>query len=101
MGDTFWNGYNASIPLASLRLEEDKCVLTWSFFWIKYTSYTIHYNELTEVSVKRFLYSKGFVFTHTNKNIPKYLLFWSDVFWGKKNTNRIFDALKQKEIKVL
>ena len=95
-GDGFWNNsMNASFPFASLQIKDDRCILTWYIFWIKYTSYTITYNELDCVSLKKFLFSKGVLFTHTNRKIPKYLLFWT------RKTDVILEELRQKRIEVI
>ncbi len=98
-GNSYMNG-NATFPFATLKICNDKCVLTRHIFWIKYVSYVIPYEDIEYVSVKQILFSKGIVFTHTNKNIPKFLLFWTDNFWEMKKTNKILAILKQKGIRV-
>lgn len=95
-GNAFWGDtVNVTYPFASLQIESDKCILTRHFFWVHYVSYEIRYEQIEYVSLKKFLFSKGVLFTHTNKNIPKYLLFWT------KKTDQIFDILAKHGIKVL
>lgn len=101
-GDKFWGGFgscdeygNVTFPLATLEIYSDRCILAKSYFWIRRVSYEIKYNELEHVSKKRILLSKGVLFTHTNKDIPKYLLFWT------RKGDEICDILSRYGVKVI
>ncbi len=101
-GDKFWEGFgnceeygDVTFPFASLLIEEDRCIITRNTFWIKYVSYNLKYCDIVNISIRKILWSKGVLFTHTNKDIPKYLLFWT------RKGDEICDILSQYGVKVI
>ena len=98
-GNAFWNDTgvygNATFPLANLKIVNNSCILTWTFWWLKSTSYVLPFEDINYVTTESFLFNKGILFVHTNKDIPKYLLFWT--FYLVKVCN----TLKSYGIKVL
>jgi len=96
-GDAFWDNTwqgNVTFPFAILQIESDKCILTRSFFWLHRVSYIIKFEELSYVTPKRFLFSKGLLFVHANKEIPKYLLFWT------RKTVEICNILRERGVAI-
>jgi len=96
-GDAFWGwggtDYgNNTFPFATLQIEPDRCILTRKPFWLYRVSYSIKYEDLSYVTPKRFLFSKGLLFVHANKEIPKYMLFWT------RNIVEICDILKERGV---
>ena len=68
---------NATIPFASLEITDDTCILTRSFFGFVMDKYILSFSDIEYVSVRRVLFSKGILFVHKNKKLPKHLCFWT------------------------
>ncbi len=77
-GKSFWeDSFNVTWPFAKLQIEDDKCIITRTIWWITKTSYVIDYNDIEFITIKKFLFQRGIIFVHKNKSIPPYLLFWT------------------------
>ncbi len=95
-GNSFWNDRgiygNATFPFATLEIMDDKCILSWTFWWIKSTKYILPFNDINYITIRCFLCNKGIQFIHKNKSVPNYLLFWTF------HPNRVSYALKSHGI---
>ena len=80
-GNSFWSNKgsygNATIPFATLEITDEHCIITRTFFGLKLATYTLPLSDIEYVAIKSFLFSKGVLFVHENKNAPKFLLFWT------------------------
>ena len=71
------NSYNATIPFVTLEITNEHYIITRTFFGFKLATYVLSLSDIECLTIKSFLFSKGILFEHKNKNVPKFLLFWT------------------------
>ncbi|MBE6412068.1 MAG: hypothetical protein E7036_05905 [Opitutales bacterium] len=80
-GNAFWSNKgsygNATIPFATLEITNEHCIITRTFFGLKLAMYRLSWSDIEYVTIQSFLFNKGILFVHKNKNVPQFLLFWT------------------------
>lgn len=73
----FCENFNATIPFASLIIEEGECVFRVSFLGIETASFTLPFSDVEYVERLRIFPCCGLRFWHKNSKVPKLLIFWT------------------------
>lgn len=75
--DLFFNSVRVTYPFAEIEVFPDKIVFKVNVLRIYKKEIILEKNEIIKIELKRGLYSKGCVFSHTNTKVDKILAFWS------------------------
>ena len=68
---------NITYPFAQIEVFPDKIVFKVNVLRIYKKEIILEKTDIVKIELKRFLYSKGYLFSHTNMNVDKILVFWS------------------------
>ena len=75
IGSSFLNSINFSWPFVKVIFEKECFRIIVSF--IQKKEYVILYKNVTKISYKRGLFSKGVIIEHVMPLTPSYIIFWT------------------------
>ena len=75
--DLFLNSIRVTYPFAEIGVFPDKIVFKVDVLRIYKKEIILEKTDIVKIELKRYLYSKGCLFSHTNMYVEKILIFWS------------------------
>lgn len=76
IGNSFYDTINYSYPFAKAFFGENTLQLSTGISFLT-KMYSLPYNDITDVSLKKGIFSQGIVITHRLDSLPKTIVFWT------------------------
>lgn len=83
---------NITYPFVTLCVKERNLTLKWNFIFFR-KEYSLRYDEIIGVKVRKGIISTGIEFVHNNNQLPNLIIFWT------QRCDEVLDILEEKGIK--
>ncbi|NOZ85135.1 MAG: hypothetical protein GXP49_02500 [Deltaproteobacteria bacterium] len=84
-----FDGFNLTIPFVRHTMYQEFIVIGYGK-----KRYIINYTDLNSVSLKRYLFSKGIIYSHSRVDLPRSIIIWS------RSPEKVIELIKDKNIEV-
>ncbi len=84
-----FDSFNLTIPFVRHAMYDEFIVIGYYK-----ERYVINYTDLTTVSLKRFAFSKGIIYSHNRQDLPNNIIIWS------RSPDRVIEFLKYKNVEI-